>query len=394
MNYSINENFRFISTEQSSYSCNILAIGDPHFKTDNINESKKFIKELDYFIDHYEFKINYIVVLGDILHTHEKLHTHALNIAVDFFTLLTDKVKQNIIDHIYILIGNHDATNNTIFLNQNHWMNILKKWDYLTIVDYPLIIDNQFILCPYVPDGKFIDALKLVFEDKWKTKKLIFAHQTFNNAKMGAIVAKGVDEWEEHFPLCISGHIHDKQKIKNNLFYTGSSMQHGFGDNDDKSLALIKIIDYIIIVEDLFLNLPKKKIIYTDIENIEKSIEKIQQNKNENISYKIVIKDNEEEYKSFKQTSKFKEIEKINEVKSIAFKKDYKSIIEKENLLINNSKNINTSENELLNNLGESDDFINLLVNIVLEENDPYLQKLCESILTESTTTDEDIIII
>ena len=62
----------------------LLAIGDPHFRTDNIQETKDFTEELKQYLEK-NLDIDTIIVLGDILHTHEKLHTDALNAAVDFF---------------------------------------------------------------------------------------------------------------------------------------------------------------------------------------------------------------------------------------------------------------------------------------------------------------------
>ena len=73
---------------------NILAIGDPHFKTDNITETEQFCKELQKYISDNCSFIDTIIVLGDILHTHEKLHTSALNAAVDFFKMLVSFKKK------------------------------------------------------------------------------------------------------------------------------------------------------------------------------------------------------------------------------------------------------------------------------------------------------------
>ena len=105
----------------------ILAIGDPHFHVDNISESKQFTSSIDTYLNDNE--VDCIVVLGDILHTHEKLHTDALNSALHFFKMLVSRNK-----HVFCLVGNHDATSNTIFLTDNHWMNALKCWENVKII--------------------------------------------------------------------------------------------------------------------------------------------------------------------------------------------------------------------------------------------------------------------
>ena len=44
----------------------------------------------------------------------------------------------------YILVGNHDMINNQQFLTDNHWMNGLKQWDNIVIVDHPVqLLHNE-----------------------------------------------------------------------------------------------------------------------------------------------------------------------------------------------------------------------------------------------------------
>jgi DNA repair exonuclease SbcCD nuclease subunit len=56
---------------------------------------------------------------------------------------------------------------------------------------------------------------------------------------MGAIVSKDGDEWNEEFPQIISGHIHDNQTPQKNIYYTGSPLQHAFGDTDKRVVCII-----------------------------------------------------------------------------------------------------------------------------------------------------------
>ena len=43
----------------------------------------------------------------------------------------------------YILVGNHDLINNQQFLSTNHWMNALKDWPNIFIVDKPTTLSNK-----------------------------------------------------------------------------------------------------------------------------------------------------------------------------------------------------------------------------------------------------------
>ena len=97
----------------------VLFIGDPHFKIDNIPEVEVFINKVTELTENK--KPDFIVIAGDLLHTHERLHTIALNKAYDFI----DKMRT--ISPTYVLVGNHDMCNNSQFLTENHWMNGLKK---------------------------------------------------------------------------------------------------------------------------------------------------------------------------------------------------------------------------------------------------------------------------
>jgi DNA repair exonuclease SbcCD nuclease subunit len=365
--------------------CRILAIGDPHFRIDNVDESNQFINNVSKLIEE-RVDIDIIVVLGDILHTHEKLHTVALNSATNFFKMLISHKRK-----VFCLVGNHDATSNTIFLTNNHWMNALKGWDGLTIVDYPIIeeiYENKFItLCPYVPDGRLVEALNHLntleqtsetsikinnsntYLD-WKNSICVFAHQLLDGAKMGPIVASNVEEWKDEYPLCVSGHIHDKQQIKDNLYYVGSSMQHSYGENGDKSLALITIVeDEEPIIEEIYLDIKKKKILYATVEELEEVQEKILEN--QDIEYKIVLKGKDSDLKALKQTSLYKETMELDNVKKISFKATWKE----------------EGEVKVL-----EDDFIECLQSLVYGEDNPYLSSLYEHLIYgKEDKSDKDI---
>jgi DNA repair exonuclease SbcCD nuclease subunit len=348
---------------------NILCIGDPHFRVDNIEETQQFTSNLSKYLD--ENEIDTIIVMGDVLHTHEKIHTFALNAAFDFFKMLSSKNKP-----VYSLVGNHDATSNTIFLTNNHWMNVLKGWKNLTIVDYPLKVqvENNFIvLCPYVPDGRFKEALNHI--DEWKESICIFGHQLIDGAKMGMIVAKDVENWNENYPMLVSGHIHDKQWIGKNVYYTGSSLQHGFGETGDKSLSLVKIPyesdgKNNILVEEIYLEIKKKKIIYADVSDLDEIKEKL----NEDIEYKIVLSGNENDFKALKNSSLYKDTLKLDNIKDIKFKTKIK-------------KDENQEDNKVI-----QDDFVECLNTLIERESNPYLTSLYEHVIYgKEDISDKDI---
>jgi DNA repair exonuclease SbcCD nuclease subunit len=353
----------------------ILFIGDPHFRVDNVNESNKFIQEIKRILESYS--IDFVVVLGDILHTHEKLHTFALNSAFQFFKMLTAYKKT------YCLVGNHDATSNTIFLSDNHWLNILKEWDNLTIVDTPIqvsLANKNIIMCPYVPDGRFEEALNHISD--WKTFDLVVGHQLLNGAKMGPIIASGVEEWKKEWPLLISGHIHDKQRPQSNIFYTGSAMQHAFGESGDKTLYLYNIA--LNEGEEISLHVPRKEIVYVDINHMENIEEKIENMIKNDITVKIVIKGDMSDIKATKDTRLIKKLENLKGVKSVIFKEKQPDNISSENKSVVND-NSDSSEKE----------FELILQSIVKTKDDVYLESLLNHMLSGGEDlSDKDVFFI
>ena len=282
-------------------SVKILTIGDPHFKIDNIPEVDMFLCRLEALAK--ETKPDYIICLGDLLHTHERLHTTPLNKAYDFVN------RMRMIAKTYVIVGNHDYIQNQQFLTENHWMNAMKEWSNVTIVDKVVCITNKnvnLILCPYVPNGRFEEALNTSLLD-WKVwADCIFAHQEFYGCKMGAIVSVEGDKWADSYPQIISGHIHSKQMPQPNIYYTGSAMQHAFGESE---VNVIPIFEFRkgekYHVDEVDLKLPRKKILYMNMENIDKFVPKQTTD-----DIKLTLSGNYEEFKAFKKSEKYKEISK------------------------------------------------------------------------------------
>lgn len=283
-----------------------LFIGDVHVKTDNSEEIDILLFEIERISK--GLNINYIVVGGDVMHYHERLFTQCLNKSIGFLKKLTQ------IAYTYVLVGNHDYINNSEFLSQNHWMNSIKNWENLKIVD-DVVEEKEFILCPYVYPGRFIEAIETKTKE-WMDKKIIFAHQEFKGCKMGAIVSTDGDNWDKKYPYVVSGHIHDNQKVGDNIYYPGSPLQHAFGDTEKRVLCYIDICERDESdnpkIEDIPLNVPKKRIIKANLSNIKdliiKDEKKEKNDKNEKDNIKIKLDVTNEEFKLFKETKEYKDL--------------------------------------------------------------------------------------
>ena len=295
-------------------SVKILTIGDPHFKIDNILEIEIFVDRLEELAEKEQPDI--IICLGDLLHTHERLHTTPLNKAYDFVNRLRK------IALTYVIVGNHDYIQNQQFLTENHWMNAMKEWENVIIVDKVCTLSKNeinFLLCPYVPNGRFEEALNTLDMD-WKTwPTCIFAHQEFFGCKMGAIISSDGDKWDLSYPLVVSGHIHSKQSPQANIYYTGSALQHAFGESEVNIIPIFTFKNNKYTVDEINLNLPRKKIIYVDIENVDKFV-----SNDTSDSVKLTLSGNYDEFKAFKKTQKYKDI--VSNGTKIVFKEPRKQI--------------------------------------------------------------------
>ena len=240
------------------------------------------------------------------------------------------------------------------------------------VLHFP-IFDYNFLFCPYVPPGKFIEALNTC-EFDWKKSTAIFCHQEFFGCKMGAILSVEGDKYDESYPNIISGHIHSKQTIQSNIYYCGSSLQIAFGESEDNIIPVFtwnRTNDYKL--EEIDLKLPKKKIVYTDISNIEN----YEPTNNED-KIKITLTGVHDDFKAFKKTKKYKEI--IKSGTKVVFKaKKIKEETKKE------SKEQNINENQ---------DFSSVLQNLVNSEENIYLLQSYEYVVNSKNISTEDILFV
>lgn len=274
----------------------ILTIGDPHFKLDSLADVSLYITKIIQIIKNE--RPNFVVVLGDLLHTHERVHTSVLNKAYQFINRIRECCP------VYVLVGNHDYINNSQFLTDNHWMNAMKHWKDVNVIDKGAKIDTpfgKFMFCPYVYPGRFEEALGIIDED-WKNARGIFCHQEFYGCKMGAIESVIGDKWSTEYPYIISGHIHDKQRLQENIYYIGSSMQHAFGESSDKSVTIC-YFDHDIRFEERELYLPSKKILYMSIDEMgDFTIP------NDTDKFRITLSGDYEMFKVFRKSKKYKKL--------------------------------------------------------------------------------------
>lgn len=336
------------------FSINVLFIGDPHFKIKNIEYIPLFISKVLKVIN--DFKLDFVVVAGDLLDNHDRVDVEPLNLAIEFINLLRKQIKT------FVLVGNHDYKNNQQFLTNHHWMNSLKYWDNVVIVDDVStfkVKKSEFLFVPYVPPGRFIEALETKFlKENFKNFKAIFAHQEFYGCKMGPIKSKEGDQWNLDWPIVISGHIHNKQWCQKNIYYPGSAMQHAFGQSIENTVSILNFYDDELSYEEIDLKMPKLTIKYMSIKDVMQPLDKYKNKKGR--KYKIVLQGTNEEFQTFKKCLRYKEL--LDDGFKITFKV-------KNNVMVKDTQ------------LTTQKKFIDILNKKIKEEEDPELESILQQFL-------------
>ena len=235
-------------------SIRALVIGDNHFTVKDLLDVDQFLAQIEKAARRLE--PDFIVLLGDLLDSHERAHMDAHVRAVKLLKTLSKYALT------FFLVGNHDRRNNSDFQSEHHFFTGIELPN-LVIVDHALkykipsrkgTAEGNFLFVPYVAPGRLYEALDTidlgeVGEDTWRSSSIdaIFCHQEFKGVQLGAVKSEVGDFWDETWPLAISGHIHEYQLLQPNLLYPGTPIQQTFSEKPDKAVTLC---DFNTVIDD------------------------------------------------------------------------------------------------------------------------------------------------
>lgn len=202
-----------------------LVVGDLHCQLKHIVDFEELAAKIVRVI--YTKQIDSVIFLGDSIHRHGHIHTTELNHVGRLLKECADLVSTT------VLIGNHDLVSPSLFLSDEHPFHAMKA--FAEIVDCPKKI-GDFVFCPYVPNGRFVEALDRV--EGWRTASAVFAHQEIQGVSCGNYTSETGDRWFAKYPLLISGHIHQRQKLGDNVLFVGTPYQTTFGEEDLKTVSI------------------------------------------------------------------------------------------------------------------------------------------------------------
>lgn len=290
----------------SKQKVKILVIGDPHIKAKSMREGENLVNECIAIAKQTE--PDAIIVLGDLLDTHEIVRVTPYKLACSFLEQLSE------IAHTILIIGNHDLINASQFLTDNHPYIPFKRWSDITIVDIPIIIDIKglkFITCPYVPPGRFEEALRTIDKYDIDTSQCIFAHQEFRGCRYNDMDSIQGDEWSIDRPPIISGHIHGEQKLSCGVYYPGAPTQHHYSDSPNRYIWLTTFTEgeRKFNINKIQLSTRGKKEINITIDEFKSRIEEIKR-ETDRCDIRLVITGSQEQITAFRltDTSRIKNI--------------------------------------------------------------------------------------
>ena len=273
----------FVVDASTKDELNVLIIGDPHVVDSAIKEIEELTQKLSLMIEKINTgvlsfeelnsyfdgkdipedrqkldKFDIAIIMGDALDRHEKCTVYSHKKALDLFDSISKYMP------LFVIIGNHDRPYNSDFLSDYHFFNGLKDKKNLYIIDkvkiytfvkqpsgVPNIIDStnlpeirnaphSILFVPYVPNGRFMEAIGTVIIPDITKITCICAHQEIYNCRYNGIVSKNGDKLDhDKLPLIISGHIHEYGKLKG-VTYVGSSRQITRVESHDKTVSIFK----------------------------------------------------------------------------------------------------------------------------------------------------------
>lgn len=209
-----------------------LLVGDPHIKINNITESEKLIDFVAEIAK--KQKVDQIVFLGDLFHTHAIKRLEVEN----FWQKSFDKLDTLNLE-VIVLVGNHDIIGSKELGLSINSLNVFKNdRAKRIIVDTPMI-HNNIAYVPYTHEAEdFIKKANDLYESG---ARLLIAHQTFQGAayENNFYAPDGIDASKISFQNIIAGHIHKSQTI-GKVWYPGTPKWDTTSDaNEDKGIWVI-----------------------------------------------------------------------------------------------------------------------------------------------------------
>lgn len=147
---------------------------------------------------------------------------------------------------IFAVSGNHDLVGAS-----SESISALNMFDSLNSENGFTILDNRIVgyrelSIAGIPNGSSLSRI----DDEDKKGKILIMHHHVTGARMSSsssmmvksdISIEQIEEYMERFgySYCFIGDIHTRQKLEDNIWYVGSTLQHDFGETQNKGILIL-----------------------------------------------------------------------------------------------------------------------------------------------------------
>src|ERR1700677_1689120 len=212
----------------------LLIVGDLHAQVSNLEDTEIVLQEIKKIADNPENKVDYVIFMGDLYHTHSVLRQEVISLLKKHIPLIRGN-KQAL---TVILVGNHDmvgptnSATNAISLTLGHDAHIVNE---------PDLIMAGVLAVPFIPSSE--EFVKICNHPSFKDTNLLLCHQTFDGSQYehGFYAPDGVKQELIRQPVIISGHIHKEQQV-GKVYYVGTPRALNSSEYNEKKG--VKIITY------------------------------------------------------------------------------------------------------------------------------------------------------
>lgn len=188
---------------------------------------------------HIDNQIDKIVFCGDLFHTHGRLDTEVMNVALDGFARLGEGSNVENDPKCVMLVGNHDMK------SKDGRINAVQHFDKLGWkVVYPDTVSSPWSHCAFYSytdeEQKFSWAM-----GNCTNSKYLFLHQGVRSVPVGSgfeIPNEFLDpnKIAPSINFVFTGHYHRHQQVSDKLVVIGSPMQHTWSDaGEDRGFIVL-----------------------------------------------------------------------------------------------------------------------------------------------------------
>lgn len=284
----------------------VLAVGDIHVRLSTLDVTQMLTERLVETIE--KTKPDLIVLLGDLLNDFSRMHLQSVAALTRMLSRIAGAGKR-VNARVLILVGNHDIIANSQFLPTDHALVAFKDMDGVEVIDMPGVTTIRGInigCVPYVPPGRFREACDLFGEAP--KPDIIFCHQEFRGAKLGPIISTIGDVWPVDFPPCYSGHIHERDRLQENVTYIGTPFQQAFSEQGQKTVSLLELKKSGWDEQRIDLGLPRRIVVNVPVDQINEPLKF--EERTDWLAVRINVDGPSELLSKFKNSKRFTDLKK------------------------------------------------------------------------------------